>query len=474
MSGRPERCSALVALLVLAACGAPRPLAPAGPAREVAAEPAPADDAGGAAEGAPEPRVLGGVQTFEGEELARVLALSPLPPAPADPTNAHADDPRAARLGQWLFFDARLSRDGDVSCATCHDPAKGWSDGLQLARATGQFGRHTMTLWNVVHNRWYFWDGRADSLWAQALQPLEEPAEHGTTRLAVAHLVDEDPALRRAFVETFGELPDLRDRARFPDRARPARPALRDLAREDEHDPAVAAWNAMRPEDRETVNAVYARVGKALEAYERSIVSGGSAFDRFVAGVRAADPRAQRGFDEAARRGLALYLGKARCHLCHSGPLFSDREFHDTRVPPLEGGTRTDQGRLAGIRLVEEDPFNGAGAFSDDPVAGGEKVRYLRRTQHTFGEFKTPSLRNVAETAPYMHMGQLATLEQVVRFYSTLEGALPRHLGSREKLLAPVDLSEGEIADLVAFLESLTDTALPAGLERAPATPYLP
>ena len=151
----------------------------------------------------------------------KILAHAPLPAAPAAPTNAVADDPAAARFGQRLFFDTRLSADGSVSCATCHDPEQSFADGLQLGEGLEQVTRHTPALWHVAHNRWFFWDGRADTLWSQALKPLETPKEHGITRLHCAHLVHDDPDLRRAYEGVFGPMPDLSDRARFPAAARP-------------------------------------------------------------------------------------------------------------------------------------------------------------------------------------------------------------------------------------------------------------
>ena len=133
--------------------------------------------------------------------------MSPLDAPPLDPTNRVSGDPRAARLGQFLFFDTRLSANGSVACVTCHDPDRGWADGETLARGVHALERHSMSLWNAAYHRWYFWDGRADSLWAQALEPLEHPNEHGTTRLACAHLVHDDDELRAAYEEVFGPLP---------------------------------------------------------------------------------------------------------------------------------------------------------------------------------------------------------------------------------------------------------------------------
>src|SRR5262249_10473588 len=145
---------------------------------------------------------------------------SPLGAPPVDPSNSVADDEGAARLGQRLFFDRRLSS-GEVSCSTCHDPGHGFSDRKPVSEGVGQGRRHTPSLWNVAYNRWYFWDGRRDSLWSQALTPMESESEMGGTRLQVAHLVAADPELRGAYESVFGPLPDVSDLARFPAAGRP-------------------------------------------------------------------------------------------------------------------------------------------------------------------------------------------------------------------------------------------------------------
>ena len=148
---------------------------------------------------------------LEESEVARVLRMSPLPPPPPDPTNAHADDLAAARLGQALFYDERLSKNGDVSCATCHQPDRAFTDGQAQGRAMARVDRNTPTVINSAHNRWFFWDGRSDSAWAQALGPLEDPREHGGSRLQFGHVIDRDPRLRELYVEVFGSWPALSD-----------------------------------------------------------------------------------------------------------------------------------------------------------------------------------------------------------------------------------------------------------------------
>lgn len=429
-------------------------------------------------------------EPFTAAEVRRILQLSPLPAVPPDPTNRVADDPRAARLGQFLFFDERLSRDANTSCATCHDPARSWTDGRVLAEGLAPLDRHTPSLWNVAHQRWFFWDGRADSLWAQALIPLESPLEHSSSRLQLAHLVHDDALLRAAYERVFGPLPDLGDGSRFPSVGRPvpeddhAHELAREHAREatlsggHTHGPDASfyhphqrAWDSMRPEDQGGVTEVFVNLGKAIAAYERRILSRHAPFDRFVEGLRERDEGKLSALDAAARRGLELFVGRARCVTCHDGPTLSDKEFHDLGLPGPGGARPTDPGRRRGIEALRRSEFNGVGRWSDDPRgAARSKVELLASHAHGGFEFKTPSLRNVAVNAPYMHDGQLASLEDVVGFYSTLAGERedpPTH----ETILRPLGLTETERQDLIAFLRSLTDEDLDPTLMRPPASP---
>jgi cytochrome c peroxidase len=386
---------------------------------------------------------------FTDAELRRIRRLSPLPGLPPDPSNAVADDPRAARLGEQLFFEPRLAAGGERSCASCHDPRRHWTDGRRVSSPDARFPKNVPSLWNTAYNRWYFWDGRADSAWAQALGPLESDDEMASSRLAILHLVRGDPDLRAGYVEVFGALPDgLDDPRRFPLEGRPV-PASPDH-------PLHRAWASMSDEDRYQANVAFTDLGKALAAFERRIVTRDTPFDRFVAGLAdrggTADAGAGAVLDAAAMRGLKLFVGRGSCTLCHSGPLLSDGEFHDVGIA-LGTGMRVDPGRYGGVLELLRSPFTRVGRYAD-AVAPAAPIRFLDKQSHQLGQFKTPSLRGAADTAPYMHDGRFATLKEVVRFYSTRDGALP--LGHPTTLLQPLGLSEREIADLVAFLESLS------------------
>jgi cytochrome c peroxidase len=383
------------------------------------------------------------------EELTtlRSLSLTSLPPLQADPSNRVADDPAAALLGQRLFFDVRLSVDGTVACATCHIPAQQFQDGTALGRGVGTTDRRTMPLAGVGYSPWLFWDGRKDSLWAQALGPLESPVEHGGSRAQYVHVIAEH--YRAEYEALFGPLPDLADETRFPPAAGPV------------PDPqARAAWEAMTPEDREAITRVYANIGKAIAAYERRIMPGQSRFDTYVDAVVQGDTATMAQAltpDEVA--GLRLFVGKAQCINCHNGPLLTNNDFHNTGVPAAPG-LPEDRGRADGLKQVLEDEFNCLSPYSDaEPVDCGE-LRFAKVDEHEQErQFKPPSLRNVAERAPYMHAGQFETLREVLHHYNRAPEAPAGH-----SELEPLGLTETELEQLEAFLRTLSgEVQAPAG-----------
>lgn len=397
------------------------------------------------------------------EERQRILQHAPLPALPAEPTNHVADDPAAARLGQFLFYDTRFSANGQIACATCHPAGDAWADGKRLSQGVGTARRHAPTLWNTAFNRWFFWDGRADSPWAQALHPIEDPVEQGGSRLQYLSVVANDAALRAAYERVFGVLPDVSDPRRFPAAGRPIPEAP--------ENPHHVAWQAMTPADQEIVNQFYANIGKAIAAFQRRLISRDAPFDRFVAGLREGDARKLSALSLSAQRGLQLFVGAGRCRECHVGPNFTDGEFHSIGLVPLDGSPM-DLGRFGGITSVLADPFNGLGRYSDDRSESHRAVTFLASRPDTQGQFKVPTLRNVARTAPYMHDGRFASLPDVLQFYSTQAGAVQTG-HHQETILRPLHLSDEAIADLIAFLESLTGAPLDAELLRQPPSPLL-
>ncbi len=406
---------------------------------------------------APPPARLGASDRYSQAELAAIERHSPLGKLPLGATDGVADSAPAAIFGQYLFFDTAFSADGNVSCATCHKPTLAFTDGRALAKGLAVGTRNTPTLIDAVFNHWFFLDGRTNSLWSQALQPLENVHEFGSDRLSVAHRIAGDPPLRAAYRGVFGALPALDDKARFPAHARP------------DPDPQNApdrAWRAMAPADRTSVNRLFSNLGKAIEAYERKLVGGASPFDTYVAGLRETDPAKLKAISPAAKRGLRLFVGAGNCELCHAGPTFSDGQFHNLGLPLLPGET-PDRGRADGIGAVRADIFNAAGPFSDNPHAEAkQQLEFLPAPASQLGAFKTPTLRNVALTAPYMRDGRFATLAEVMRFYAQGAAASSgRLVGTREATANLVPhLTAAQQADLISFLETLTGPPPPASL----------
>ena len=348
------------------------------------------------------------------------LSLYALPPLPSDPSNAVADHPMAQRLGHRLFFDHRLSANGAVSCATCHQPSLRFTDGLPRAVGLGIGRFNTMSLVGVAYSPWLFWNGRQDSLWAQATSPLTSPIEQGLTHAQATGLIANDPAYRAAYEALFGPLPP-------------------------------AAGKAPTSElEQAAVTEAFVNIVKAIAAYQRLLLPGETRFDRYAAslergGATAAD--AQLTHQEA--EGLRLFIGKAQCINCHNGPLLTNHEFHNTGVLPAVGAL-PDKGRAEGVRLVLEDPFNCLSAHSDDPAKDCAELRFMRTGDDLVAAQKTPSLRNLKGTAPYMHAGQIGTLAEALDHYNRARNAIVGHNEAKPLSLLPYELKR-----LEAFLNTL-------------------
>lgn len=348
---------------------------------------------------------------YERESIVS-LWLERLPPLPPDPTNAVADDPRAATLGHQLFFDARLSANGMISCATCHQPIRHFTDGLPKGVALGMSKRNTPSIVGSAYSPWLYWDGRKDSQWSQALSPLEDANEHGSSRLQILSIIASVSDYRDAYEDLFGAPPDL--------------------TRVDEIDRA------------------FANVGKAIAAYERLLMPGESRFDRYVAHLEAGGHHLDQEIltpDEI--RGLRLFIGEARCTECHNGPLFTNNEFHNTGLLSIPGEP-PDRGRIDGVRFVLADPFNCLGEFSDDPLRTCGELRYVRTGSELIGATRTPSLRNIAVTAPFQSKGQFLTLAGVLEHYNRAPLAMIGHNEAKQ-----LGLNDWELANLDAFLGTL-------------------
>ena len=372
--------------------------------------------------------------------MLRSLWIDSLPPLTPDPSNAVADDPRARKLGRQLFFDQRLSGNGLIACATCHQPERLFTDGRVKGQAVGTSRRNTPSIVGSVYSPWLYWDGRRDSLWSQALSPLEDPNEHDGTRMQYVRLIATDPGYRMAYEALFGSIPDLSDRDRFPSVASPVGDAR-----------SNAAWQAMTANDRRLVNRIFANIGKSIAAYERILMPGPSRFDAYVQAVLDRDEAAQQAlFNDDEWMGLRLFIGKADCTQCHNGPLFTNHEFHNTGIISYPGEV-PDKGRVTGVRSVRSDPFNCLGAYNDDIIKVCAELRFSRSGPELIGAMRTPSLRNLAGTGPYMHKGQMATIAEILDHYNRAPLAMIGHNETR-----PLELNRRELKQLEDFLKTLS------------------
>ena len=410
--------------------------------------------------------LIGGV--FTEAEWEKINRFSPLPPPPPSPTNKYADRVDVAELGQRLWFEKRyagailegstaeggLGEIGEtqkVACADCHDAQMWFTDTRSTPNSTSlgttRTKRNAPSIVNVVFYEWGNWGGSNDQFWKQGASLPEAKDVFNSDRLRYVHVIYTyyrdhynalfDPDLDAALA------PSATDAWRFPPSGKPASPGA-----------PPGPWETMKETDRDIVNEIMANCGKALEAYERRLISGDAPFDRYVAGDFDA-------LSMSARRGLKLFIGKAGCDSCHTDQTFTDQKFHNTAV--AQTVVPLDDGRFADVERLPST-WNGAGKYSDDPIAGAAKLAGIAQSESMRGQFRTKSLRHVAETGPYFHNGSAKSLAEVVRFYNEGGGPPGSYPGTKDEQLVPLNLSENEIADLVEFLHSLTGQPIPADL----------
>ncbi len=382
--------------------------------------------------------------------ILRSLSLDSLPTLLPDPSNAVADEPLAAEFGAQLFLDPRFSSNGAISCASCHQPARHFTDGLKKAQAIGTSKRNTPSIVGTAYSPWLYWDGRRDSQWSQALSPLEDPDEHGTNRIQVLRGIAVDEFYRSRYEILFGPLPDLSvDGARFPDVSGPAGGQA-----------WVAAWASMTDEDQAIINRAFANIGKVLAAFERTLMPTATRFDHYVAALVNSDLRGQTAILTTEEiHGLRLFIGDANCTQCHNGPLLTNNDFHNTGILSAQGEL-PDKGRVVGVREVLENPFNCLGDYSDDPERRCPELEFVKSGSDLIGAIRTPSLRNVEHTSPYMHKGQLDTLAAVLAHYNDAPDAMIGHNEAK-----PLSLSDRQLRQLEAFLRTLSSPVSDAAVK---------
>jgi cytochrome c peroxidase len=350
------------------------------------------------------------VPSFSESEIQAILAHGPWPaPATADSSNRVSGKRDAVELGERLFFEQRLSAAGKFSCGTCHVPERNWTDNQTRGAAAAEVERNTPTLMNVRLGHWFGWGGASDSLWSQSIRPILDSRELGASPRHVADLMRNDEQMACRYRRTFGAAPS---------------------AANDEQ--------------------VLVDVAKALAAFMETLDSPPTPFDQFRNALARGERVAPWRYSEAAQRGLKIFIGKGGCDRCHSGPNFSDGEFHANGFAAL--GKRADAGRSDGVKHLGESRFNLLGPYNDDPVrSGAGRTRGALSEAGDSRAFKVPTLRHMMLTPPYGHHGEVERIADAVRHYSETGG--PE--------FKPLRLTSAEQTDLVVFLESLSTFSNP-------------
>ncbi len=342
---------------------------------------------------------------------------------PPDPTNVKADDPATASFGKQLFSDASLSPTNTVSCASCHLPTNQFQDSSpQSHDGVALVDRNSPAIALAAHSPWQFWDGRADTLWMQALGPFENAKEFNSSRLFVVHRIYDQ--YKTAYEGIFGPLPPLSDTARFPANGKPG----------------DSAWQGMMAADQKAATDVFINVGKSIEAFERTLRVKPNKLDAYIAG----DVNA---LSTAEKKGLfTFFIGG--CAQCHWGPRMTDDAFHPDRYPTGRQDGQADRGRIDGVGQLLASEFA-------QPHPG------LKSVPSQLGSFKTSVLRGIVGSAPYGHGGTLATLQDVATNYGKagLPMSDPRAVGATEPWLP--QFAQAHADDLVPFLQILTAEIAP-------------
>jgi cytochrome c peroxidase len=349
---------------------------------------------------------------------------------PPDPTNEFADSPRAIGLGRKLFSDVLLSPSGNVSCARCHVPGLDLGDGADQSLGIAKVDRNSPPIALAAHARWQFWDGRADTLWMQALGPFEDPKEFGSSRLYVTQQIAQRYGAE--YDAVFGpkyQLPAADAVAALPSSGKPGEPA----------------YDTLSVEQKDAVTRIFVNVGKAIAAFERALRVQPNGLDRYADGDRAA-------LSQEAKNALSLFF-KNGCAQCHWGPRLTNDAFHALRFPTGRQDGQADLGREEGLSKLVASEFLASSKWSDDPPSA---KAFAVDVPTMLGAFKTPTLRGLPTSAPYGHGGTIATLADVTKLYGTrgIEHGDPRSVGTTEQWAPNFDTNV--MAELVPILEALT------------------
>ena len=271
---------------------------------------------------------------------------------------------------------------------------------------------------------------------------MESAVEHGGSRMQFAHIIAGDDSYREQYESLFDTLPDISDEQRFPPKAGPV---------DQKTSPELhQAWQAMSEPDRDIVSRIYSNIGKAIAAYERLILPAASRFDSYAESIYKDDDSNLEALSRDEVEGLRLFIGKARCIECHNGPLFSNDSFANIGTPTPEGKPY-DFGRSKGAQLALKNEFNCLSDYSDAAQHECTELRFIKRVgDDLIGAMKVPGLRNVTATAPYMHAGQMADLDEVMEHYNK-----PPQPPFGHNMLTRLELTPEQLEQVIAFLHTL-------------------
>jgi cytochrome c peroxidase len=360
-------------------------------------------------------------------DLLQDMKLPAAPPA--DPTNEYADAPAAAALGKKLFEDLTLSPTGTVGCITCHDPTKAFGDGIKQAKGFAVGDRNSPAIALSSHARWQFWDGRADTLWMQALGPFENGKEFASSRGFVVRALANSPSYTADYAAVFGaKYGALPDPATVPAAGKPGDPA----------------YDALPQAKRDEITRAYVNVGKAIAAFERTLRVKPNDLDRYIGG----DTSAIQG---RARTALEQFF-KVGCVQCHWGPRLTDDAFHAIRFPTGRQDGVADRGRADVMLGLATSEFVATSKWSDAPQSA-KPLSFLGVPPSMIGAFKTPTLRGVSQSAPYGHGGAFGLLSDVTK-----------HYGQRGQMIAPASAT-GVVEEWVPNFDANVQNDLPALLD---------
>lgn len=372
--------------------------------------------------------------------VLKSLQLSKLKEDTNSSSNQFANNRDAADFGKRIFFDKRFSATGTISCASCHQENKAFTDGLALAKGVHKTGRNTQTILGAQYHTWFYWDGRKDSLWAQALVPFEAADEMASNRVQVLRIIGKDSRYRDQYESLFGKFPEVIFSTKIPANAGPWGDS-----------PTRDNWYRIPKGLQRIINRAYSNIGKVVAAYERSVNLPTTEFDDYLSVLFSeGEKKANRLLQDDELAGIKLFVdqSKTHCMRCHNGPLLTNFDFHNIDTGTFSG-SNIDFGRYLGIQAVVQDEFNCLGEFSDAEPEECVALRFLAKQIHgeMQGAFKTPGLRYLNATGPYFHDGRFTQLEEVLNHYL--------QIGGDQSELTRLSLSDEETKQIIAFLKLL-------------------